>query len=81
MSGTDCYWCKGDLEETLVSRVQKYHDRWYLIENVPALVCSQCGETYYTPDAHDMILSLLQEQNDPVRVEPLNVLDAGNLAS
>jgi YgiT-type zinc finger domain-containing protein len=72
----ECLYCKGQLEEKHVSRVQQYKDRWFLIENVPALVCRQCGETFYTPQSHDLILRLMREGSDPVRVEALNVLDA-----
>ncbi|MCK6580415.1 MAG: YgiT-type zinc finger protein [Anaerolineae bacterium] len=72
----ECLYCKGHLEARLVSRVQAYHGRWYLIEHVPALVCSQCGETFYTPQAHDLVLSLVREAAAPVRIDPLTVLDA-----
>jgi HTH-type transcriptional regulator / antitoxin MqsA len=71
-----CLYCKGQLEEKLVSRVQQHKDHWFLIENVPALVCRQCGETFYTPESHDLILRLVRDGGEPVRVETLNVLDA-----
>lgn len=70
-----CLYCNGTLEERKVSRVQLYNEHWYLIENVPALVCRQCGETFYSPAAHDLVLKLVQSA-DPVRVEQLDVLDA-----
>jgi YgiT-type zinc finger domain-containing protein len=72
----DCLYCKGQLEEKLVSRVQEYKGRWFLIENVPALVCRQCGEQYFTPQTHSLILHLVREATVPVRVETLSVLDA-----
>jgi len=72
----ECHYCKGNLEEKQVSRVQHYNEQWFLIENVPALVCVQCGEMFYTPQSHDLVLKLLQEMTQPDRVEPLNVLDA-----
>ena len=73
----ECLYCKGTLEEERISRVQAYKGRWYLIENLPALVCSQCGETFFTPEAHSLVLRLVREGSDPVRVEQLDVLDAG----
>jgi YgiT-type zinc finger domain-containing protein len=72
----ECLYCKGHLKEQRVSRVQQYHGHWYLIENVPALVCEQCGETFYTPQAHSLVLRLVRESTDPVRLETLAVLDA-----
>ncbi len=73
---SECLYCKGKLEEKLVSRVQEHKGHWFLIENLPALVCTQCGETFFTPDAHDLVLKLVREGKEPVRVENLDVLDA-----
>jgi len=71
-----CLYCKGTLEEKFVDRVQQYQDHWYLIENVPALVCKQCDETFFTPDAHDLVLRLVQSKEPPTRIEQLDVIDA-----
>ena len=73
---SECMYCKGDLEERLVARVQEYQGQWYLIENLPALVCGQCGETFYTPQAHDRVVDLITGKFSPVRTEILAVLDA-----
>ena len=72
----ECMYCKGKLQEKLVSRVQEYKGHWYLIENLPALVCDQCGEIFYTPEAHSLVLKLVREGRTPVRVEQMNVMDA-----
>lgn len=76
----DCHYCKGELEARRVQRVQEYDGHWYLIENVPALVCRQCGETYYTPQAHDLVLKLVSSDTPPLRVEQLDVLDARQIS-
>jgi len=73
---SECRYCRGQLEEKLVSRVQEYHGRWFLVEHVPAQVCSQCGEVFYTPEAHNLVLRLVRESQEPVRLETLAVLDA-----
>lgn len=75
----NCLYCKGKLEEQRVSRVQEYKGRWYLIENLPALVCTQCGETFYTPEAHHLVLTLVREGHTPVRVEHMDVMDASKV--
>ncbi|MBE2196392.1 MAG: YgiT-type zinc finger protein [Anaerolinea sp.] len=71
-----CLVCKGKLRERQVTRMQEYGGHWYLIENLPALVCEQCGETYYTPQAHDRVIDLITGGAEPVRVETVAVLDA-----
>jgi hypothetical protein len=57
--------------------MQQYNGRWYIVENLPALVCRQCGETFYTPDAHDRVIELITGDFEPVRTETVAVLDAG----
>ena len=57
--------------------MQEYEGHWYIIENLPALVCEQCGEIYYTPDAHDRVVELISSGKEPIRTEAVPVLDAG----
>jgi HTH-type transcriptional regulator / antitoxin MqsA len=76
----ECLYCKGELEEKLVTRVQEYHSRWYLIENLPARVCLQCGATFYSPDAHSLVMKLVREGSHPARVEHMDVMDASKVS-
>jgi YgiT-type zinc finger domain-containing protein len=71
-----CLYCKGELEDRRITRVQEYEQHWYIIENLPALVCRQCGETYFTPEAHDRVIDLITGGAQPVRLEAVAVLDA-----
>ncbi|MBZ0301586.1 MAG: YgiT-type zinc finger protein [Anaerolineae bacterium] len=71
-----CRTCGGPLEAQRVTRLQQYAGHWYLIENVPALVCRQCGEQYFTPDAHDLVVDLVSGGGEPVRTEMVAVYDA-----
>ncbi len=72
----ECMYCKRSLEEKRVSRVQEVHGRWVLIEHVPAQVRKKCGETFYTPQAHSLVLRPVRGAGESVRVEPMAVLDA-----
>ncbi len=45
-----CAFCKGDLEEKTVTYTTEYKGRVVVVENVPALVCKQCGETAFRPE-------------------------------
>jgi YgiT-type zinc finger domain-containing protein len=69
-------YCKGQLEERLVTRVQEHEGHWYIIENLSALVCRQCGEMFYTPQAHDRVVDLITGGAVPVRMESVAVMDA-----
>jgi YgiT-type zinc finger domain-containing protein len=72
----ECLYCKGHLEERLVSRLQEYQGQWYLIENLPALVCNQCHESYFTPAVHDLVLNIVQGRIQAIREETVQVFDA-----
>lgn len=76
MSDHQCRYCQGELESKLVTRVQRYEDHWFVIENLPALVCRQCGESYYTPSAHDLVIELITSESPPTRMEAVAVYDA-----
>lgn len=80
MSDQRCMYCQGKLQPQHVTRVQEYQGRWVVVENLPALVCEQCGERFYTPEAHDLVVALLSGQAEPVRTETVAVYDAANAA-
>lgn len=43
----DCHFCGGKVTAQQVNVMRHWKDRYILIENVPAHVCTQCGERYY----------------------------------
>jgi YgiT-type zinc finger domain-containing protein len=45
-----CYFCKGRVEDRLVDFDGKWGQKWVIIKDVPAEVCIQCGERYFTPE-------------------------------
>ncbi len=71
-----CLFCKGELEEKLVTRVQQYQGKYYVLENLPALVCKQCGERFFRPEVHDYVIELITSQKPPTRTETVAVYDA-----
>lgn len=46
---TGCPLCKGRLERSVISYTQPYEGKLYVIDNVPAEVCQQCGEIVLDP--------------------------------
>lgn len=80
MTEHQCSYCQGELEQQLVTRLQHYQGHWIVIENLPALVCRQCGERFYTPQAHDRVVELITGKSDPARTETIDVYDARGVA-
>ena len=56
-----CYSCGGMTEPGLVADLYAAHGIYVAVENVPADVCRQCGERYYSPDTTRRLLSLTEE--------------------
>lgn len=79
MNEQRCLYCQGKLEERYVNRLQEYQGQWILLENLPALVCTQCGEQYYTPQTHDFVVHLLQRQPQPTRLDTMRIYDVTQL--
>lgn len=46
----ECFFCKGRVKESTVEHVHRWGGQLYLFRNVPAEVCSQCGEVYFAPE-------------------------------
>lgn len=44
-----CYFCKGKVEKKLIRHVHQWRDKLFVFKNVPAEVCTQCGEAYLGP--------------------------------
>ena len=45
-----CYFCKGRVVKKIVTHVHTWEGKIFLFEDVPADVCQQCGEIYFSPD-------------------------------
>ena len=56
---TRCPLCKGPLERKVISYTQPFEDRLYVVENVPAAVCQQCGEIVLDPSTAKKIQKLV----------------------
>jgi YgiT-type zinc finger domain-containing protein len=44
---TECYFCKGRVDQQKVRVDFRWGRKLKVIENVPAGVCQQCGEKYF----------------------------------
>ncbi len=47
----ECIFCHGKTEERRIEHVRQWQGQLYLFRNVPAEVCTQCGEVFFGPEA------------------------------
>ena len=61
-----CFYCKGKQEHKLVNHIVDLGDTIIIIKDVPAEVCTQCGETSYSNDVAkclEEIVKMMRHQN------------------
>ena len=63
--------CPGIYEERLIVHTVRYQDEVIVIDNVPAEVCSVCGDVLLKPDTVRRIEALLRTKQRPSRTVPL----------
>ena len=72
---TKCPFCGGELEERMVTHPQSYQGKVYILENVPAEVCSQCGEVLLRPEVLEKMQQLVWSGVAPRRTTQVPVYD------
>ena len=50
-----CYFCKGNIVKKKISHVHQWGEKIIIFEDIPAEVCEQCGEVYFSPDAIEIM--------------------------
>lgn len=70
-----CSVCKAKLEERRITYTQELEGKVYVVSDVPALVCPQCGEQYLAPDTVDEIQKVIEQgekgKRKPVKQIPV----------
>ena len=67
-----CEFCGGETRPKRVKRQHWLHGKLYIVENMEADVCTECGERYYhakTLDAVDAFLSKQHAVEESLSVE------------
>ena len=64
-----CSVCKGNLIQKKITYTQELEGKVYVVSDVPALVCSQCGETYLSPDTVDRVQEVI-EKGEQKKLKP-----------
>ena len=61
-----------DWKETMVERKVTYmleiNGRFFIVENVPARVCLETGERFFSPETTERLQKIIWEQRKPSRV-------------
>jgi YgiT-type zinc finger domain-containing protein len=71
-----CDFCGGQTKRRRVKKHHRYKGRLYLVENVPAEVCQECGERYFhatTLDAIDLLLDGDHPVKETLQVEVVSM--------
>lgn len=56
-----------------VNEVFNINGKFHLVENIPATVCSRCGEETFSRETTEQIRVMLHSQQQPVRSVSLDV--------
>ena len=71
-----CEFCRGKTRKKKVRRQHWLRGKLYIVENVPAEVCSECGERYFlatTLDEIDQHISAEHEVKEHLDVEVVSL--------
>ena len=56
-----CFICKGRTQEMKKTYVATLEECVIIVKNVPAIVCSQCGEVYYTDEVAERLEQIVRK--------------------
>ena len=62
-----CFRCKGDTECKLKTHAATLDECVIIIKNVPALVCTQCGEVYFTDVVMEKIETIVDRLENIIK--------------
>ena len=68
-----CCFCKGKVEKKAVRHVHQWGEKVLIFKNAPAEVCTQCGETYFGPEALEKMDKVVAGLPEPEEMTPVPV--------
>lgn len=75
-----CHVCGSEESHSeLISEVFNIQGKFYLVENIPATVCSRCGEEVFSRETTEQVRVMLHEQKQPIRSISLDVFSYSGL--
>ncbi len=63
-----CVFCGGKVKKKKVTFSYEEDDKYILVENVPAEICTECGEKTYSPEVTDELLRFAKDEFQPVKI-------------
>ncbi|MBM3156858.1 MAG: type II toxin-antitoxin system MqsA family antitoxin [Chloroflexi bacterium] len=60
-----CYFCKGKIVNKRIRHVHHWGEEIIIFENVPADVCTQCGEVFFSPEVLETMDKVSQKRIAP----------------
>ena len=75
-----CGECGGSLQETSIVHTQPWGDDLYRFEDVPALVCAQCGNTWLAAQVSQAMDQIIQSHVSPKRIQSVPVFSLAEVA-
>ncbi|MBI3599417.1 MAG: type II toxin-antitoxin system MqsA family antitoxin [Nitrospinae bacterium] len=66
-----CHFCKGKVEDALTTVDFWWGEELFIIKDVPAGVCNQCGEKYFQSNIYKTMEQLVKRKN--VRMDKMDV--------
>ena len=76
-----CIFCGGKLEKKIVAFYYEEDGKYLLVENVPAEVCTKCGEKIYSPKVTNELPKFAKDKFKPVKSIKIPVFDFAKKAS
>jgi YgiT-type zinc finger domain-containing protein len=73
MNPNICAVCGGSLEQKIITHQQPWGDELYEFENVPALVCCQCGEVWLDASLAQLVERIIEQHPQPKRFHQVPV--------
>ena len=70
-----CVFCRGTLQQEIVTLTYEDEEKFILVEHVSAEVCSQCGEKPYAPDVTEALLRFAKHPMKPIKMKQVPVYD------
>jgi YgiT-type zinc finger domain-containing protein len=70
---TTCPQCSGGFVAKTITHQQPWGDETYEFENVPALVCAQCGDVWLSAEVAQLMESVIKRHPQPKRYRQVPV--------
>lgn len=69
----NCFMCKGHLEDGFVNHIVDTNGKIIILKNVPAKVCTQCGEYYLSNEVALSVERIIETTEDtPLEIVVIN---------